>query len=312
LSQGLEDHAHVRTLKKLHSLDPDIPIIAPPSARGALVEAGFLADSTSSSSRVRFLKHGEDAVIEPRGENNSNDGRQYYSRCARVRATEGALVGPPWQRRENGYILSPADSKIKSFPSLYIEPHVEFNQQELKRIGSATTRTRRASSTEPAAAGSDGSVVDVVISPICGQTLPAFELVHGPADTIRLLETLRPKYLVPMRNGNVNMKGPLAALVSEVGSDEDFLQRLVAASLSSSSGGVQIVEAPPGEDVTISIWIHGVMKQVWAPNAWRSRTIELPFEDIPVTLLVPELWRAIDSPNFLWIDTSPTKSNPKT
>jgi hypothetical protein len=39
-----------------------------------------------------------------------------------VRATPGDRVGPPWQARENGYVVS---SKGPDF-SLYYEPHCKF------------------------------------------------------------------------------------------------------------------------------------------------------------------------------------------
>ncbi|CAB9531988.1 Inherit from COG: Hydrolase (Partial), partial [Seminavis robusta] len=96
ITQGLDDHAHVRTLQKIHSLDPTVPILAPPSAKGALKAAGFL--STDSSAQVQFLHHGDEAVIRSR---SSKDNTSTLG----VVATKGARVGPPWQRRENGYIL---------------------------------------------------------------------------------------------------------------------------------------------------------------------------------------------------------------
>jgi uncharacterized membrane protein YgcG len=294
LTQGLEDHAHVKTLKKLFSLDPDIPIIAPPSAKNALQNAGFIgaASSTTSRQQVRFINHGEEIVIRPRQGRGGGQGQDGDIGAATIRATEGALVGPPWQKRENGYIISPVtlpvappnnnnnnnnhDGKnhntiISSFPSIYIEPHVEFNEEELVKIGqSKRPRTSSSSSisssfggggsSSSSSVGGGNSIVDVVLSPITGQTLPAFELVHGPADTIRLLQTLRPKYLVPMRNGNVQMSGPVAALVSEVGTDIDFQERLQTATMKSSSSSssfvgsdIQIVEAPPGEDIVITL-----------------------------------------------------------
>ena len=79
-------------------------------------------------------------------------------------------VGPPWQRRENGYIVSGSGG-----PSLYLEPHVEFDAEELAAPGP----------------------VDAVITPLGGQTLPGFELVHGPAASAELIATLQPKWVQP-------------------------------------------------------------------------------------------------------------------
>lgn len=217
LTQGLDDHAHVRTLKKLQRLDPDIPILAPPSAKGALETSGF-SNFKESSSTVQFLKHGEEATITPRNPSKANQ-----ESSLRIRATKGALVGPPWQKRQNGYILR---GNRSTSPSLYIEPHVEFNSQELAQLGP----------------------VDVVISPISGQALPAFELVHGPKATLRLVETLKPKYLVPMQNGDIDVEGAVSKLVSEVGSAEEFREKMAASQL-----GTKLVEVTPGKDFVISL-----------------------------------------------------------
>jgi len=213
ITQGLDDHAHVRTLQKLQTLDPDLPILAPLFAKGALEESGF--------DNPQYLKHSEEAIIQSRGNTAST------CSSVRVRATKGALVGPPWQRRENGYILrGSSESQSSLLPSIYIEPHVEFNAQELSELGP----------------------VDVVISPISGQTLPAFELVHGPKDTMRLVETLQPQYLVPMQNGDIDTEGPVSRIVSEIGSSRDFERRL-----SSSNLNTELVKLVPGEDIEISL-----------------------------------------------------------
>ena len=222
ITQGLDDHAHVRTLKKLQTLDPNLPIIAPPSARRALQKSGF--------DNPRILKHSEEITIQSRNDLTSampkrNDDSSYVS----VRATKGALVGPPWQRRENGYILrgSSPSPALASCPSIYIEPHVEFNRRELSRVGP----------------------VDVVISPVSGQSLPAFQLVHGPKDTLRLVETLQPKYLVPMQNGDIDTEGPVSRLVSEVGSLGEFERRLSASSVDTEL----VTPVVPGKDIELRL-----------------------------------------------------------
>jgi L-ascorbate metabolism protein UlaG (beta-lactamase superfamily) len=137
-------------------------------------------------------------------------------------ATIGALVGPPWQTRENGYILRPEGA-----PSVYIEPHVEFSPKELMKE----------------------ALVDVVITPIVGQGLPAFDLVHGPQDTIRLLETLRPKLVIPMPNGNVQTEGIISPLVQTIGSTSEFRQRLKDSKLSTT----KVMDLSPGQDYIVKI-----------------------------------------------------------
>lgn len=239
LTQGLDDHAHVRTLQKLQSMDPTVPIIAPPSAKAALKASGFWKDEEELKSifnpvrqisdsfqepQVRFLNHREKATIISRQEPNN-------SRTVHVRATEGALVGPPWQRRENGYLIQGSSSSSKTNgPSIYLEPHVEFNQRELQQL-----------------LQQNGSP-DIVITPISGQTLPAFELVHGPKDTIRLVQTLQPKYLIPMQNGDIETNGPVSKFVSEVGSATEFQKQLQTSNLKT-----QLIDVVPGKDITISI-----------------------------------------------------------
>lgn len=219
ITQGLDDHAHVRTLKKLHALDPNLPIVAPPSARRALQDSGF--------DNPRIVKHQEEVMIRPRNDLTSKKTEGNDSSYVNVRATKGALVGPPWQRRENGYILRGSASSASSCPSIYIEPHVEFNRRELSRLGP----------------------VDVVISPVSGQALPAFELVHGPKDTMRLIETLQPKYLVPMQNGDIDTKGPVSRLVSEVGSLGELERRL-----SSSNVDTELVtQVVPGKGIELRL-----------------------------------------------------------
>jgi hypothetical protein len=93
--------------------------------------------------------------------------------------------------------------------SVYIEPHVEFKAKELAKY----------------------APVDVVISPIQGQTLlPAsLELVHGPRDSIRLMETLQPRYIVPMANADIDMSGLAAPLITSVGSATEFAEGLAKA-----------------------------------------------------------------------------------
>lgn len=223
ITQGLDDHAHVRTLTRLaaDSNFDRIPIVAPPSARGALQTSGMLR-----TSNVRFLKHGDHTTI------NSMDSSSDDAGTIDIRATSGALVGPPWQTRENGYVLRPfpsSSSNGRLAPSVYIEPHVEFNENELKKE----------------------APVDVVITPIVGQRLPILDLVYGPENAVKLVETLRPKVIVPMPNANIDQSGIAASLVSKNnGFDGDFFQLLEK----SKASGTRIQELVPGQDETITFY----------------------------------------------------------
>lgn len=220
ITQGLDDHAHVRTLKKL-AADKEmnnVPIVAPPSARGALEASGMLRPLN-----VRFLRHGQRTTI------GSRSGGGGAAGTIDIRATSGALVGPPWQTRENGYVLRPSfSSKTGRLPpSVYIEPHVEFQISELEKE----------------------APVDCVITPIFGQRLPILDLVYGPSNSVKLIETLRPKVVIPMPNANIDQSGVAAPLVSEIGSEEDFFSLLDK----SRAAGTKVQKLVPGRDEIIRL-----------------------------------------------------------
>jgi L-ascorbate metabolism protein UlaG (beta-lactamase superfamily) len=224
ITQGLDDHAHSRTLQLMSKqlALKTLPIVAPPSAVGTLLNCGFLAGN------VKSIHHGEEVYICAKDNGNNR---------LRIRATQGALVGPPWQARENGYIIGGGTSNnnkgrngdVYTIPSLYIEPHVEFSSEELKLL----------------------APVDVVITPVVGQSIkPGYELVHGPNDALRLIETLRPKFVMPMNNGDVIQEGPACALVLEVGSVAEFGQRL---GKEDWAKGIELVPVKPGQDIEITV-----------------------------------------------------------
>ena len=91
LSQGLEDHAHPPTLKKL---DHDLPVVASPNAAKVVKKLGY--------TNVTSLAHGEDFQL----------GEQIE-----IKAVPGSPIGPTLT--ENGYIIK----GIKSGKSIYYEPH---------------------------------------------------------------------------------------------------------------------------------------------------------------------------------------------
>ncbi|KIY92651.1 hypothetical protein MNEG_15311 [Monoraphidium neglectum] len=78
LSQYLDDHTHMPTLERLPKT---IPVIAQPEAAARIAPLGF--------KDVTAIKPGQELPIA--------GGR------LRVRATAGALVGPPWSARQNGF-----------------------------------------------------------------------------------------------------------------------------------------------------------------------------------------------------------------
>ncbi len=91
LSQGLEDHAHPPTLKKL---DKQIPVVASPNATKVVKEFGY--------TNITTLKHEESFKL---GEKVS------------IKAVPGSPIGPTLT--ENGYIIK----GLESNKSIYYEPH---------------------------------------------------------------------------------------------------------------------------------------------------------------------------------------------
>ena len=91
LSQGLEDHAHPPTLKKL---DKRIPVVASPNATKVVKELGYTTVTT--------LNHEESFEL---GEKVS------------IKAVPGSPIGPTLT--ENGYIIK----GLESDKSIYYEPH---------------------------------------------------------------------------------------------------------------------------------------------------------------------------------------------
>lgn len=206
ITQGLGDHAHLPTLQKLKTKFPMIIIVAPPSARATLQKAGFVGNN------VRYIRPGQDTKIFP---------DTYSASRLTIRATQGALVGPPWQARENGYIVTGPNS-----PSIYTEPHVEFQKKALEQL----------------------PPVDVVISPISGQGLSGFELVHGPQETLKLCHILKPRYLVPIANGELHTSGALSPFIEEIGSAREFRELLKDSGLET-----KLVDISPGKDIRVTV-----------------------------------------------------------
>ena len=99
LSQGLEDHAHPPTLKKL---DKQIPVVASPNASKVVKELGY--------TNITTLDHRESWQLEEK---------------VSIEAVPGSPIGPTLT--ENGYIIR----GLKSGKSIYYEPH-GYHDESLK------------------------------------------------------------------------------------------------------------------------------------------------------------------------------------
>ncbi|CAI5996020.1 unnamed protein product [Closterium sp. NIES-64] len=177
ITQSLDDHMHVRTLKALAARRPDVPVIATPNGQAFL---------DSLFSNVTYLEPGSSTSF------SSSKGARLS-----VKAVPGPVLGPPWQRPENGYIVRGGVSGA----SIYIEPHCVFNEAALKE---------------------GGERVDVLVTPVVKQELPAFTLVSGQEDAVRLAQVVGARYVAPMANADVDASGILSALVTPIGTLDSF------------------------------------------------------------------------------------------
>uniref|UniRef100_A0A7C8ZK60 Metallo-beta-lactamase domain-containing protein n=1 Tax=Opuntia streptacantha TaxID=393608 RepID=A0A7C8ZK60_OPUST len=200
ITQSLDDHCHLKTLKPLSAKFPNLRVVATPNARAKL-DPFF--------STVTYLEPGQNTEIE--GRNGSK---------VRIRATAGPVLGPPWQRPENGYIISSAEGRL----TLYYEPHCVYNEELLK-----------------------GERADIVITPVIKQLLPNFTLVSGQEDAVKLAKLLRARFVVPMKNGDLDSKGLLAAIIKAEGTVESFKELL-----SKELPDAKLLEPTPGVPLEVT------------------------------------------------------------
>lgn len=200
VTQGFDDHAHLPTVTLLAEANPELQYICPGSAVDLLESCGV------PRSAITVLKPGDKLSY---AHNNFQ---------MEIIATTGALLGPPWQQRENGYLIKPADDTSSGFPSVYIEPHCEYDTKELSHLQA-----------------------DIVITPVVAQSLMGIvNLVNGGDAAIKLAEILQAQYVVPMRNGELRQSGLLTKLLRINGSEESFVRR-------STGRSIEVVSAPAGE-----------------------------------------------------------------
>lgn len=204
ITQSLDDHCHLKTLKPLSRKFPDLRVIATPNAK-TLLDPLF--------TNVIYLEPGQASEIEV------SNGFQ-----VKIKATAGPVLGPPWKRPENGYIVTSPKGAL----TLYYEPHCVYNKTFL-----------------------ENDKADIVITPVIKQLLPNFTLVSGQEDAVQLAKCLSAKFVVPMKNGDLNSKGFLASIVQSEGTIESF-KELLAKELPDA----KVLESTPGEPLDISIAIQ--------------------------------------------------------
>ncbi|KAI3731626.1 hypothetical protein L1987_62815 [Smallanthus sonchifolius] len=199
ITQSLDDHCHLKTLTPLSQKLSNLKVIATPNAK-PLLDPLF--------TNVIYLEPGQNSEIQ------TSDGSH-----VKIRATVGPVLGPPWQRPENGYIVTSPKGQL----SLYYEPHCVY---EKEIVGNERA--------------------DIVITPVIKQLLPSFTLVSGQEDAVQLAKLLNSKYVVPMKNGDLDSKGVLASLVKSDGTIESFKTLL-----SKELPDVKTLEPIPGVPLNI-------------------------------------------------------------
>ncbi|XVE85969.1 hypothetical protein DITRI_Ditri17bG0134500 [Diplodiscus trichospermus] len=199
ITQSLDDHCHLKTLKPLAEMSPNLRVIATPNAKG-LLDPLFR--------NVTYLEPGQGSEVE------AGNGSK-----VRIKATAGPVLGPPWQRPENGYLVISPQGQL----TLYYEPHCVYNKTFLGK--------ERA---------------DIVITPVIKQLLPNFTLVSGQEDAVQLAKLLHVKFVVPMKNGDLDSKGLLASIIRAEGTIESFKELL-----SKELPDAQALEPTPGVPLQI-------------------------------------------------------------
>lgn len=199
ITQSLDDHCHMKTLKPLSEIMPDVRVIATPNAETLL---------TPLFKNVKYLEPGQSFEIE--GKTGPK---------VKVKATAGPVLGPPWQRPENGYLVTAPQGQL----TLYYEPHCVFNKESVQNEQS-----------------------DIVITPVIKQLLPYFTLVSGQEDAVQLAKLVQAKFIVPMRNGELESKGLLSSILQSEGTIESFKELLTK-----EIKDVQVLEPTPGVPLEI-------------------------------------------------------------
>eukprot|EP01023_Acetabularia_acetabulum_P051031 TRINITY_DN5595_c0_g3_i1.p1 TRINITY_DN5595_c0_g3~~TRINITY_DN5595_c0_g3_i1.p1 ORF type:complete len:326 (+),score=19.90 TRINITY_DN5595_c0_g3_i1:62-1039(+) len=200
--QPIADHLHKPTLK---ALDKSLPVVAS-------VAAADIIKNELGYTNVTPIDHEQSVTI--------CDGK------ITVTATQGALTGPPWSKRNNGFMIK---ENVKDGVSVYFEPHCDFIDDSVRRV----------------------SPVDIVISPVVSQYLGSYPLVQGLEGIETLLDITKPKKVIQLVNGDLEQQGPLSMLIQEKGSTTEFEYKLKS---DLRYKDIQIVpQKPPGQQVFVEL-----------------------------------------------------------
>ncbi|CAL1161779.1 unnamed protein product [Cladocopium goreaui] len=213
-----------QSFQRLSKMAEMMPIISNPSAAKAIEQLGF-----------------SPSVLQP-GELLGKVGTVFQLRSLmlgklRISALPGSVVGPPWQDPENGYVFT--DTRPGGL-SIGTEPHGNLLGPAL---GTSFKRLPSSSTVPP---------LDAVILPLTSQQISGYRLVNGvqeAADTLEALDPV-PRFLLPLRNAELDASGFLAEQLQEDGSVESFatLQRSRP-----KLRHVQLLDLQPGQLVQLEL-----------------------------------------------------------
>lgn len=253
LTMGLDDHTHLPTLRKLMDRMPEIRFVVAPSCREKLI-GGLGIDPD----RITVLDHGGSCDVVSGSGGSASD--------VTITATRGALVGPPWQERENGYLMEVLPSRIGAKDD-DVNDRGSAKDWEEGGDGPRARRRRLGVYYEPhgdvVLGDIESMTADVVISPVIEQSLPAqvpppgrFTLVYGGERTLEIAETLRATVILPLGNGELDIDGPLSGLVAASGNVEEFemlVDRRNQGCASIEDRRMEVARAMPGVPITVMI-----------------------------------------------------------
>jgi len=210
LSQHLPDHLHAPTLRVM---DKNIPVFGPPEAIDMVKSLGF--------KNCTVIDHGQTVSL-------FGDESPAVSRVD-VKATVGAVVGPPWSKPMNGYVITFHDFN----KTLYYEPHAD-----------ATSSTLRNAVKK----------VDIAILPAIQAELGiaplTYPLVNGGDKTLDTLRIIKPSLFIPLINGTWKSRGLLDKLVSMKGDLSTFVQSVER---DSSLSCKVVTDQKPGRPVDLLV-----------------------------------------------------------
>ncbi|TVU49719.1 hypothetical protein EJB05_01047, partial [Eragrostis curvula] len=228
LTSGLDDHCHARTLARLSAMEPDLPVVAAPSAERVLA-----ALPAPSFRRVTYLAPGQSAAVDDRFHLLAAPGpvQRGFSR-------NPPNYGPLQKRPENAYVLFAAagdgnddgDGTTGGGEGLiYYEPHCVYDRRFLGRKNRVRAK--------------------VVITPVVKQLLPGnLAVVSGQEDAVKLARLLDARHVVPMNNGDLDAGGLLAGVISTRGTAESF-----KAMMAESLPEVRVHDATPGVPLCLDL-----------------------------------------------------------